>query len=101
MSLPSRFRTFTVLLASALAVYVGLLNLSDRINWKLPADGGEWRQKDDQGVVAKRILGMTAENDIRPGDRLTQINDIVVKSLDDYNNILELYSEQPFADSPT
>ena len=61
----------------------------------------EWTQVADQGVVAKRILAMTPENAIRPGDRLVEINDIVVKSLDDYNNVLELYSQQPFADSPT
>ncbi|RPJ86651.1 MAG: PAS domain-containing protein, partial [Acidobacteria bacterium] len=100
MSLPSRFRTITVLMASALAVYVGLLNLSERINWQLPADGVEWTQVADQGVVAKRVL-VAAGVPIRAGDRLVEINDIVVKSLDDYNNVLELYSQPPFADTPT
>ena len=101
MNLPSRFRTVTVLFASALAVYVGLLNLSERINWKLPADGVEWKQVAGQGVIANRVLGPTGEIPVRPGDRLIEINDIVIKSLDDYNNVLELYSQPPFADSPT
>ncbi|MFB3903123.1 MAG: ATP-binding protein [Acidobacteriota bacterium] len=100
MNLPSRFRTVTVLLASALAVYVGLLNLSERVNWKLPADGIEWKQIAGQGVIAAEVLGRTGEVPIRPGDRLIEINDIIVKSLDDYNNVLELYSQAPFADSP-
>jgi len=101
MNLPSRFRTVTVLLASALAVYVGLLNLSERVNWKLPADGVEWKQVAGQGVIANRVLGPTGEISVHPGDRLVEINDIVIKSLDDYNNVLELYSQPPFADSPT
>ncbi|RPI26611.1 MAG: PAS domain-containing protein [Acidobacteria bacterium] len=101
MNLPIRFRTVTVLLASALAVYVGLLNLSDRISWKLPVDGIEWRQTKDQGVVAAEVLGAEQSSAIRPGDKLREINDIVINNIDDYHNVLELLSQPPFSGTPT
>jgi len=88
-------------LTSALAVYVGLLNLSGRISWKLPADGVEWRQVEGQGVVAERLIRPVQASGVQPGDKLLEINDIVIRNIDDYHNVLELLSGPPFAGTPT
>jgi two-component system, NtrC family, sensor kinase len=92
-----RFKTVAVLITSALATYVGLVNLSDRISFLLPSDGVEWQQS-AEGVSVRAVPnGMETP---RPGDRLRAINDISIHDLNDYHNVIELLSASPFTGTP-
>jgi len=83
-----------VLLLSALAVYIGLLNLVDRMEWKTPSDGVSWVQT-DRGVEVKstEISPPPTGRPLEEGDRLVSISGIPIRNLDDYIEILELLAE--------
>ena len=83
-----------VLLLSALAVYIGLLNLVDRMEWKTPSDGVSWIQT-DRGVEVKstEISPPTSGSPLEEGDRLVSISGIPIRNLDDYVEVLELLAE--------
>ena len=83
-----------VLLLSALAVYIGLLNLVDRMEWKTPSDGVSWVQT-DRGVEVKstEISPPPTGRPLEKGDRLVSISGIPIRNLDDYIEILELLAE--------
>ncbi len=83
-----------VLLLSALAVYIGLLNLLDRMEWKTPSDGVSWIQT-DRGVEVKstEISPPTSGSPLEEGDRLVSISGIPIRNLDDYVEVLELLAE--------
>ena len=80
-----------VLLLSALAVYIGLLNLLDRMEWKTPSDGVSWIQT-NQGVEVEstEIPPLTTGSPLEKGDRLVSINGIPIRNLDEYIEIIEL-----------
>ena len=80
-----------VLLLSALAVYIGLLNLLDRMEWKTPSDGVSWIQT-DRGVEVKstEIAPLTTGRPLGKGDRLVSISGIPIRNLDEYIEIMEL-----------
>ena len=83
-----------VLLLSALAVYIGLLNLVDRMEWKTPSDGVSWIQT-DRGVEVKstEISPPPTGRPLEEGDRLVSISGIPIRNLNDYFEILELLAE--------
>ena len=83
-----------VLLLSALAVYIGLLNLLDRMEWKTPSDGVSWIQT-DRGVEVKstEISPLTTGRPLEKGDRLVSISGIPIRSLDEHIEIIELLAE--------
>ena len=83
-----------VLLLSALAVYIGLLNLLDRMEWKTPSDGVSWIQT-DRGVEVKSTEAFppTTGRPLEKGDRLVSISGIPIHNLDEYIEILELLAE--------
>ena len=80
-----------VLLLSALAVYIGLLNLLDRMEWKTPSDGVSWIQT-GRGVEVKstEISPFTTGRPLEKGDRLVSISGIPIRNLDEYIEIMEL-----------
>ena len=94
MTILKNFRTVAVLVLSGLFIYLGLVNLVDRINWSAPGDGVEWSQGPGGAVEAVRSFPKGSE--IVPGDRLLSINGIPVTGLDDHTELLELLAE----DSP-
>jgi PAS domain S-box-containing protein len=80
-----------VLLLSALTVYIGLLNLLDRMEWKTPSDGVSWIQT-DRGVEVKstKIAPPTTGSPLEKGDRLVSVGGIPIRNLDEYIEIMEL-----------
>ncbi len=83
-----------VLLFSALAVYIGLLNLLDRMEWKTPSDGVSWIQT-DRGVEVKstEIPLLATGRPLEKGDLLVSISGIPIGNLDEYIEILEMLAE--------
>ena len=80
-----------VLLLSALAVYIGLLNLLDRREWETPSDGVSWIQT-DRGVEVKstELSPLTTGRPLEQGDLLVSISGIPIRNLDEYVEIIEL-----------
>ncbi len=87
-----RMKTLVVLISSALAVYGGLVNLSERMSWGLPVDGIEWQQ--EQGVRVKIPETPEARAALNAGDQLISINRVPIRNLDDYTEILDLLAPQ-------
>ena len=83
-----------VLLLSALAVYIGLLNLLDRLEWETPSDGVSWIQT-DRGVEVRSIETSppASGRPLEKGDRLVSISGIPISNLDEYIEIIELLAE--------
>ncbi len=83
-----------VLLFSAFAVYIGLLNLLDRMEWEMPSDGVSWIQT-DRGVEVKstEISPPTTGKPLEKGDRLVSISGIPIRNLDEYVEIIELLAK--------
>ena len=86
------FKTVLVLVLSAAFIYVGLLNLLDRLEWQKPTDRVHWTQTSQglevRSLEAPRII--EGKNSLSPGDRLISINDTPIRTLDDYTEVLEL-----------
>ena len=87
MELFRHFKTVLVLVLSALFLYLGLVNLLDRMEWKTPSDGIRWSQTTDRVIVESAWNQGTGPG---PGDRLVSINGLPVDSLDEYAVVLEL-----------
>ncbi len=92
MFLSGRLRSLLILTLAPVLVYLGVLNLADRIQWKSPIDGIQWEQS-DQGVVVTEVSNSPLEAIIKPGDLLVDINGLRVRSLDDYAEITEVLVE--------
>ncbi len=83
-----RAKTLLILIAAPLLVYLALVNIADRIQWKIPSDGIRWgQQKDGVEVLDAAAANLTA---VSPGDILIDINGMRVRSLDDYAEITEV-----------
>jgi len=87
MELFKQFKNVLVLVLSALFLYVGLVNLLDRMEWKTPWDGIRWSQT-SEGVEVESAQAQ--EEGPGPGDRLVSVNGLPVGSLDEYTEVLEL-----------
>lgn len=87
-----RVKTLLILIAAPLLVYLALVNITDRIQWKVPSDGLQWAQgSDGVEVVASDEAPLSAL--VSPGDVLIDINGIRVRSLDDRAEILEVLTQ--------
>ncbi|MEJ2080765.1 MAG: ATP-binding protein [Acidobacteriota bacterium] len=84
-----RVRTLLILIAAPLLVYLALVNIADRITWKVPSDGIPWAEGKD-GVEVAAVSGIQLPPEVSPGDILIDINGIRVRSLDDYAEITEV-----------
>ena len=88
-----QLKAVLVVLASSVAVYVGVLNLLDRSTWVQVSDGIVWSEKSDGNLVAHRIRDPAAGGPragIEPGDRLVELGGIEIRSLDDYAEVMEV-----------
>ncbi|MBI2820830.1 MAG: PDZ domain-containing protein, partial [Acidobacteria bacterium] len=76
--------------AAVAALYLGCLNLRDRLLWEEISDGVAWKETGD-GVNARRVKpGSGAEEaGIASGDVLVGINGRPVRDLDDYYQALD------------
>ena len=59
MELFRHFKTVLVLVLSALFLYLGLVNLLDRMEWKTSSDGIRWNQT-TEGVKVESARGTAA-----------------------------------------
>lgn len=88
-----QLKAILVVLASAVAVYVGVLNLLDRSAWGEVSDGIVWTEGSSGDVLAHRIHDPAAGGPragIEPGDRLVELGGIEIRSLDDYVEVMEV-----------
>ena len=88
-----QLKAILVVLASAVAVYVGVLNLLDRSTWGEVSDGIVWTEGSSGDVLAHRIHDPGAGGPragIEPGDRLVELGGIEIRSLDDYVEVMEV-----------
>ncbi len=86
-----QFKTVLVLILSSLFVYLGVLNLVDRTQWKQFSDGVVWAQT-RRGVEARVVIDAQASGPkagLTSGDLLLSVSQIPVTSLDDYTEIME------------
>lgn len=93
-----RLKSVLVLALSGLAIYLGVLNLVDRVSWKQPWEGIAWSQT-QEGVKAKLIIEPKASGPsagLATGDLLISINAIAIRTLDDYTEVVDvLYRTLP------
>lgn len=95
MASSTRMKKVLVLTLSALAIYTGVLNLAERMGWEQPWDGLAWAQT-GRGVEAKLVLDPSAagpQAGLAEGDLLVRINEIPIRSLDEYTEVLEALSQ--------
>jgi PAS domain S-box-containing protein len=88
-----QLKVILVVLASAVAVYLGVLNLLDRSTWGEVSDGIVWTEGSSGNVVAHRIrdpAGGGPRAGIETGDRLVELGGIEIRSLDDYVEVMEV-----------
>jgi hypothetical protein len=84
-----RGKTILLLILAPIAIYVGVLNLADRVDWKQPVDGLKLVQE-AAGVQVKRVTSEQVPVGIRPGDVLVDINGLSIRNLDDYVEVVEV-----------
>ena len=88
-----QLKAVLVVLASAAAIYLGVLNLLDRSAWGEVSDGIVWTEASSGNVVAHRIgdpAGGGPRAGIETGDRLVELGGIEIRSLDDYVEVMEV-----------
>ncbi len=86
-----RLKSVLVFALSGLSIYLGVLNLADRISWKQPWEGIGWTQT-QQGVEASLIVDPEASGPqagLASGDILVSLSGIPVKTLDEYTELIE------------
>lgn len=92
MSLTLRSKTVLVLILTGLSVYVGLVNVADRLSWRQPSDGLYWTQT-PEGIEV-RGWEPDFEGLVGIGDRLVDINGISIRNLDEYVEVLEILTSE-------
>ena len=95
MIVGSRTKTFLVLISAGLVVYLGVLNLRDRADWRQRWDGVVWSESDN-GIVVRRIENPSSGGPsagLAPGDRLLSISGVEIRDLDDHTEALEMLAE--------
>jgi PAS domain S-box-containing protein len=91
--LSGRGKTLLVLVLAPLAIYLGLLNLNERLEWKQPFDGIKLEQTEDGAEVTAILVPASHSLGIRPGDLLVDINGLSIRALDDYTEVVEVLGE--------
>ena len=84
-----RGKAILLLILAPIAIYVGVLNLADRVDWKQPLDGLRLVQE-TAGVQVQRVTSDQVPVGIRPGDLLVDINGLSIRNLDDYVEVVEV-----------
>jgi len=86
---PVPFRIVATTLLSLFLVVIGLMNLNDRAGWTEPSDGVFWTESEG-GLKATAIDpdGPGDQAGISVGDRLVGINDLVIKNLEQYSDLI-------------
>ena len=84
-----RTKTILLLILAPLAIYLGVLNLADRADWKQPYDGLTLRQSAD-GVEVTSVTTPLASMGIDQGDLLIDINGLAINDLDGYTEVVEV-----------
>jgi PAS domain S-box-containing protein len=94
MKLSNRLKTTLVLVLSGLAVFVGLMNLTDRANWRHASDGVEWLETHRGLEVGKVSPELSAQHPgLKQGMLLARVNGIPVGGQDDLTEIREFLAE--------
>ena len=90
MKVVVRLHTILILFLTGAAVYLGVLNLAQRLKWEQPWDGIQWVQT-SQGLKVGSILDPTRVEGrgLEIQDRLLRINGMPVENLDDQTQVLE------------
>jgi hypothetical protein len=91
LNLP-RFKSALILIATPLAVYLGLLNLVDRAQRVIPFDGIVWSQS-EAGLVVSRVLDGELADLLPAGAVLKDINGVAVRTLDHHAEMVEVLTE--------
>ncbi len=78
-------------LLSLFFLFVGVLNVKERISWKEPTDGIKWGES-RKGVIVKEIFGKNVPEGIKVGDILIKINEHEILDLQDYYDVFFIYS---------
>lgn len=89
-----RLKTVLVLVLSALTVYLGLVNVSDRLRWQGVSEGLEWGQTSD-GLKVIAVSEALRQHGLplSVGDLLVSVNGISVGNRDDLTEIHEFLAE--------
>lgn len=88
----ARLRTLLVLLLTASALYLGTLNLLDRLRWQQADDGLRWLQT-ESGVELDSTAPHLQSAGIQPGARLVDIDGIPIRDLNDYTEVTEVLAQ--------
>lgn len=89
----NRSKTILALILTAIGLYGGLMNLSQRMNWLHPVDGLSWVPSDGQVVAAGPESRSGSSIAIEAGDVLIDISGISIRSLDDYTEVVEVLAK--------
>jgi signal transduction histidine kinase len=90
--LSGRGKTILLLILAPIAIYVGILNLVDRANWKQPYDGLKLVQG-PAGAEVKERGSANLPAGIEPGDVLIDINGLSIRTLDDHIEVMEVLAQ--------
>ena len=92
MGFSVRLKSVLVFALSGVSIYLGVLNLVDRVSWKQPWEGIGWTQT-KQGVEASLIVDPEASGPqagLASGDILLSLSGIPVRTLDEYTELIEI-----------
>jgi two-component system, NtrC family, sensor kinase len=93
MARSGRIKTLLVLSLAPVLLYLGLLNVVDRAQWKTTADGIHWSQG-DTGLRVAAVESDVLRVVLREGDLLVDINGLRIRSLDDYTEVVEVLTNR-------
>ncbi|UCF39176.1 MAG: PAS domain S-box protein [Acidobacteriota bacterium] len=88
----ARVKTILLLVLVPVSVYIGVLNLLDRLDWKTPSDGLDLIQTVNGVKVAPGDWSQVS-SEISEGDLLADINGMVITTLDDYFEVLDAFAQ--------
>ena len=96
-----RLKAVLVLVLSALTVYLGLVNVSERLTWQRVSDGLEWSETSD-GLKVIAISEALRQRGLRlsVGDLLVSVDGISVGNTDDLTEIYEFLAQNLSSATP-
>ncbi|HSR69977.1 MAG TPA: ATP-binding protein [Acidobacteriota bacterium] len=98
MAISERLKTVLALIVTALAVWIGVLNLHQRFSHPLYDQGVLWSQS-EQGLVAEEVLDSPLSNSqgatLEAGDLLVSIDGLPIEDFNDYNDVASHLESTP------
>jgi PAS domain S-box-containing protein len=88
MAISVRTKTVLVLVLTSVLVYLGLLNVSERMSWRTATDGIEFEQT-DSGLVIAALDTSSFAGQLQAGDILISMDGLSVANLDEYTEVIE------------